>query len=91
MGMDVGVGLVGASAIRTDAFDDEADRGGLVTLGQMDIGQGHLFKAEGAMTLLTMEMCVLVVVCRVVVALAEFITDAVTGIFQNVHKMGVTE
>ena len=22
---------------------------------------------------------------------AKFITDAVTGIFQNVHKMGVTE
>ena len=26
MGMDVGVGLVGASAIRTDAFDDEMDK-----------------------------------------------------------------
>lgn len=85
MGMDVGVRMVGASAIGTDAFDDEADRGGLVTLGQMDIGQGHLFKAEGAMTLLTMEMCVLVVVCRVVVALAEFITDAFAASFYDMY------
>ena len=51
----------------------------------MDIGQGHLFKAEGAMTLLTMEMCVLVVVCRVVVALAEFITDALAASFYDMY------
>jgi hypothetical protein len=38
MGMDVGVGTIGAGAIGTDAFDDEADRGGFVTLGQMDGG-----------------------------------------------------
>ena len=83
--MDVAVRTVGASAIGTDAFDEETDGGGLVTLGQMDIGQGNFFEAEGAMALLAMEMGVLVVVCRVVVALAELITDTLAASFNDVY------
>ena len=83
--MDVAVRTVGTSTIGTDAFDEETDGGGFVAFGQMDTGKGNLFEAEGAMALLAMEMGVLVVVCRVVVALAELITDALAASFNDVY------
>ena len=47
-------------------------------------------KAEGLVAAGAVEMHVKVVVVFPG-GVAEFITDAVTGIFQHVHKMGVTE
>jgi hypothetical protein len=57
-----------------------------------DIYRWHWYavKAEGLVAAGAVKMHVEVVVV-LPGGVAEFITDAVTGIFQNVHKMGVTE
>ena len=71
-------------AIGTEAFDDVIHRQGLKALGKHHAGDMHLFETEGAMTLLTAEMHVQVVMGSTAVA-AEFILDTLASIFNDVH------
>ena len=52
---------------------------------------GDVFQAEGAVAFLAVEMDVDVVVLAIMVAVAEFVADTVTGVVQHMHEMRFAE
>ena len=79
-------------AVGTEALGHVVDALELIAIGEDDGGDGHVVQTEGAMTALTIEMHMLVVVIVVtMVAVAEFIAHAVAAILDDVHQMVLAE
>ena len=78
------------AAIRTDSVNEITGRSCRISFRDFYGRHGDAVKAVCLVAAGAVEMHVKVVVV-LPGGMAEFITDAVTGIFQHMYKMGVTE
>ena len=78
------------AAIRADSVNEITGRSCRISFRDFYGRHGDAVKAEGLVAAGAVEMHVKVVVV-IPGGVAEFISNTVSGIFQYVHKMGVTE
>ena len=78
-------------AVGTDTFDQIVDSPRLEAFRHSNRRDGRVFEAEGAVALFAVEMDVDIVVPVFVMAVAEFVADAVAGVVQHMHEVRFAE
>ena len=63
----------------------------LIVARNGDGRDGRIFQTEGTMTLFAIEMDVEIVVNAIVMRVAEFVTDTVAGVVEDVYEMRLAE
>ena len=75
----------------TEALDQIIDRSGFEGLRNGDLWDRNILQTEGPMAFLTVEVDMEIVVLVVMMAMAEFVADAVAGVVENVHQVRLAE